>query len=57
MERRISPSCGGFSQLQKVAIANEASDRDTLYLYPRRTKNQNAVVYHCNKTGKRQLYM
>ena len=40
-----------------VPIANEASDRGTLYLYPRWTKDESAVVYHCNKTGKNQLYM
>jgi Tol biopolymer transport system component len=39
------------------AIANEASERDTTYLYPRWTKDESAVVYHCNKTGKNQLYM
>jgi len=39
------------------AIANKAADRDTLFLYPRWTKGESAVVYHCNKTGKNQLYM
>ena len=38
-------------------IANEASDQSTFYLYPRWTKDESAVVYHCNKTGKNQLYM
>ena len=38
-------------------IANEAGDPDTIYLYPRWTKDESAVVYHCNKTGKNQLYM
>lgn len=38
-------------------IANEAGDRGTIYLYPRWTKDESAVVYHCNKTGKSQLYM
>jgi len=40
-----------------VVIANEEFDRDFLYLYPRWTKDQSAVVYHCNKSGKNQLYM
>jgi Tol biopolymer transport system component len=39
------------------AIANEASDRDTTYLYPRWMKDESAVAYHCNKSGKSQLYM
>lgn len=38
-------------------IANEALDRDLTYLYPRWTKDESAVVYHCDKTGKKQLYM
>lgn len=39
------------------AFANEAGDPDTLYLYPRWMKDESAVAYHCNKTGKNQLYM
>ena len=38
-------------------IANEAGDPDTVYLYPRWTRDESAVVYHCNKTGKNQLYL
>lgn len=38
-------------------IANEAADRDVAFLYPRWTRDESAVVYHCSKTGKNQLYM
>ena len=38
-------------------IANETFARDVTYLYPRWTKDQSAVVYHCNKSGTSQLYM
>ncbi len=40
-----------------VAIANHAHSQDISYLYPRWTKDQSAVVYHCDKTGLNQLYM
>lgn len=38
-------------------IANEAGDKEITYLYPRWTRDESAVVYHCNKTGHNQLYM
>jgi Tol biopolymer transport system component len=38
-------------------IANEAFQQDVTYLYPRWTRDQSAVVYHSNKSGKNQLYM
>ncbi len=38
-------------------IANGSFDQDVTYLYPRWTKDQSAVVYHCDKSGKKQLYM
>ena len=38
-------------------IANEAFERDVAYLYPRWTKDQSAVVYHCSRSGTKQLYM
>lgn len=38
-------------------IANKEANRDVIYLYPRWSKDESAVMYHCNKTGKNQLYM
>ena len=38
-------------------IANETFDANISYLYPRWTRAQSAVVYHCNKTGRNQLYL
>lgn len=38
------------------ALANTSAKREISYLYPRWTKDESAVVYHCNKTCKNQLY-
>jgi len=38
-------------------ITDIEPDPDVIRLYPRWTKDESAVVYHCNKTGKNQLYM
>lgn len=43
--------------MNPVAIANKAADKDTLFLYPRWTKDEGAVVYHSKKGGTNQLYM
>lgn len=39
------------------AIANVGAKPEITYLYPRWTKDQSAVLYHCNKSGHNQLYM
>jgi len=38
-------------------ITDTEPNPETIRLYPRWTKDESAVVYHCNKTGKNQLYM
>jgi Tol biopolymer transport system component len=38
-------------------FANEIAAPNITYLYPRWTKDESAIVYHCDKTGKNQLYM
>jgi ankyrin repeat protein len=40
-----------------TAITDTDPDPEIIRLYPRWTKDESAVVYHCNKTGKNQLYM
>jgi len=40
-----------------LAITDPKPDPKITVLYPRWTKDESAVVYHCNKTGKSQLYM
>jgi len=39
------------------AIANEEAKPSPWYAYPRWTKDETAVVYHANKTGKGALYL
>lgn len=39
------------------AITDAAPDPNVVRLYPRWTSDESAVVYHCNVTGKQQLYM
>lgn len=39
------------------AITDEEPDPKITVLYPRWTKDESAVVYHCDKTGTSQLYM
>ena len=39
------------------AITDTKPDPKIIWLYPRWTKDESAVVYHCSKTGKNQLYM
>lgn len=38
-------------------ITDTEPDPTIIYLYPRWTNDESAVVYHCSKTGKNQLYM
>jgi Tol biopolymer transport system component len=40
-----------------VAITDAKPDPKVTTLYPRWTKDESAVVYHCDKRGKSQLYM
>ena len=40
-----------------VAITDAQPDPKVTTLYPRWTKDESAVVYHCDKSGKSQLYM
>lgn len=40
-----------------VAITNPKPDPKVTVLYPRWTRDESAVVYHCDKTGKPQLYL
>lgn len=40
-----------------VAITDPTPDPKIATLYPRWTRDESAVVYHCNKTGKNQLYI
>jgi Tol biopolymer transport system component len=39
------------------AITDENPDPKITWLYPRGTKDESAVVYPCDKSGKPQLYM
>ncbi len=39
------------------AIANEETNPSPWYAYPRWIKDETAVVYHANKTGKGALYL
>jgi Tol biopolymer transport system component len=39
------------------AITDTTPDPRITWLYPRWTSDESAVVYHCNKSGKSQLYM
>lgn len=39
------------------AITDAEPNPEITWLYPRWTRDESAVVYHCNKTGKNQLYM
>ena len=38
-------------------ITDTKPDPDVLRLYPRWSADESAVIYHCNMTGKNQLYM
>jgi Tol biopolymer transport system component len=40
-----------------VAISDPSPNPKTMTLYPCWTKDESAVVYHCDKSGRNQLYM
>jgi len=40
-----------------IPISDQHPRPETLTLYPRWTKDESAVVYHCNKSGRNQLYL
>ena len=52
---RRNPNTGGYTVMQSETGSSPGDE--VTYLYPRWTKDESAVVYHCDKTGKNQLYM